>query len=84
MEGYGEFDVNVSALKPKKEKDGNTLFMLELTIENPSSVSGDTLSQRGRALRLEGLSGHRLAAYRSFVEKEMNSIKKMLNSLAFL
>ena len=68
--------MNVSALKPKKEKDGNTLFTLELTIENPSSVSGDTLSQRGRALRSEGLSGRRLAAYRSFVEKEMNAIKK--------
>ncbi|MBR5887996.1 MAG: hypothetical protein IKZ07_07300 [Akkermansia sp.] len=76
VEGYGEFDVNVTAIKTEKESDANPLFSLELTIENPSGVSGDTLSQRGRALRSEGSSGSRLAAYRSFVEKEMSIIKK--------
>lgn len=76
VEGYGEFDVNVTANKPVNDKEGNRLYTLELTIENPSAQGQDTLSQRGLSLDTEGSSVHRLAAYQSFVEKEMAEIKK--------
>ncbi len=81
--GYGKFDVNVSAIKPTRHKEDNKLFTLELTIENPSEIGSDTLSQRGRALRSEGFSAPRLSAYRSFVEKEMTSIKKNAQNNGF-
>lgn len=36
IDGYGEFDVNVTANKPINDKEGNRIYTLELTIENPS------------------------------------------------
>lgn len=76
VDGFGYFDVNVSALKPENEKEGNRLFSLELTIENPGSEGTRHPFSRGLSFNSAGATGRILAAYRSFVEKEMLIIRK--------
>lgn len=76
VEGYGVFDVNVTALKPENKKEGNRVFSLELTVENPSAERLATLFGTGPAYNAEGLSERNLSAYRSIVEKEMMDIRK--------
>lgn len=75
IDGYGEFDVNVTANKPINDKEGNRIYTLELTIENPSVQGQDSLSQRGISLNTDGSPKRILSAYQSFVEKEMLAIK---------
>ena len=77
IEGYGVFDVNISAVQAIQLKDGSFLFTLEATIENPSSNSALLPSSlRGAAGKATGITERKLSAYRSFVEKEMMYIKK--------
>ncbi len=77
IEGYGVFDVNISAVQAIQLKDGSFLFTLEATIENPSSNSALLPSSlRGAAGKATGITERILSAYRSFVEKEMMYIKK--------
>ncbi|MEG1508623.1 MAG: hypothetical protein RR373_08330 [Akkermansia sp.] len=78
IEGYGAFDVNVSAVALKERKDGNIIYGLELTIENPreNGTVSHTLSQRGATSSNSGVSSRKLSSFRSFVEKEKFSIKK--------
>ncbi len=74
IDGYGEFDVNVTANKPINDKEGNRIYTLELTIENPSVQGQDSLSQRGLSLNTDGSPKRILSAYQSFVEKEVANI----------
>lgn len=77
IDGYGAFDVNISSIKAKQEKNGTWIFTLEVTIENPSnnSISLAT-SQNGAYGNATRITERSLSAYRSFVEKEMMYIKK--------
>lgn len=77
IEGIGVFDVNITAVSYRETKDGNVIYSLELTIENPEGlgVVSHTLSQRGATSSSNGASRN-LASYRSFVEKEKLSLKK--------
>lgn len=77
VEGFGSFDVNVTAIAPENKERINTLYTIELTIENPSSTSEEVpLSHGGVSSDTSGVSTRNLSSYRSFVEKEKASIKK--------
>lgn len=77
VEGFGKFDVNVTAIAPENKERINTLYTIELTIENPSSTSEEVpLSHGGVSSDTSGVSTRNLSSYRSFVEKEKASIKK--------
>ena len=81
IEGYGEFDVNINVLGYKDKNAENTLYQLELTIENPApqeaTLSDGGIRRAATPYTGAGSSERRLAAYRSFVENEMAEIKKI-------
>lgn len=76
IEGIGAFDVNVTAIKYVKEKEGNVLYTLELTIENPAARGAASREGRLPTPFKDGVSTRNLSSYRSFVEKEKASIRK--------
>lgn len=76
IEGIGAFDVNVTAIKYVKEQEGNVLYTLELTIENPATRGAASREGRLPTPFKDGVSTRNLSSYRSFVEKEKASIKK--------
>ncbi len=76
VDGFGVFNANVSVVAPTDTSFDNRIFTLELTIENPTEVRQDSLSQRGLSNSSVGSSEVRVAAYRSFVEKEKSAIRK--------
>lgn len=75
IEGLGSFDVNVTAIALKEERD-NVLYTLELTIENPTARGATSHVGRLSTPFKDGVSTRNLSSYRSFVEKEKASIKK--------
>lgn len=75
IEGLGSFDVNVTAIALKEERD-NVLYTLELTIENPTTRGATSHDGRLSTPFKDGVSTRNLSSYRSFVEKEKASIKK--------
>lgn len=75
IEGMGRFDVNVSAIALKEERE-NILYTLELTIENPATRGATSREGRFSTPFKDGVSTRNLSSYRSFVEKEKASIKK--------
>lgn len=75
IEGIGSFDVNVTAIALKEERD-NVLYTLELTIENPTTRGATSHAGRLSTPFKDGVSTRNLSSYRSFVEKEKASIKK--------
>ncbi len=76
IEGIGAFDVNVTAIKYVKEQEGNVLYTLELTIENPAARGAASREGRLPTPFKDGVSTRNLSSYRSFVEKEKASIRK--------
>lgn len=74
--GIGAFDVNVTAIKYVKEQEGNVLYTLELTIENPAARGAASREGRLPTPFKDGVSTRNLSSYRSFVEKEKASIRK--------
>ncbi len=76
IEGIGAFDVNVTAIKYVKEQEGNVLYTLELTIENPATRGAASREGRLPTPFKDGVSTRNLSSYRSFVEKEKASIRK--------
>lgn len=76
IEGIGAFDVNVTAIKYVKEQEGNVLYTLELTIENPAARGAASREGRLPTPFKDGVSIRNLSSYRSFVEKEKASIRK--------
>lgn len=76
IEGIGAFDVNVTAIRYVKEQEGNVLYTLELTIENPATRGAASREGRLPTPFKDGVSTRNLSSYRSFVEKEKASIKK--------
>ena len=74
--GIGAFDVNVTAIKYVKEQEGNVLYTLELTIENPAARGAASREGRLPTPFKDGVSTRNLSSYRSFVEKEKAAIKK--------
>lgn len=76
IEGIGAFDVNVTAIKYVKEQEGNVLYTLELTIENPAARGATSREGRLPTPFKDGVSTRNLSSYRSFVEKEKASIRK--------
>ncbi len=76
IEGKGSFDVNVTAVVPDRNGGDNRLFSLELTIENPADGRLGYPHTMGPSFNAAGSSGHRLAAYRSNVEKEILKIRE--------
>lgn len=77
VEGFGRFDVNVTAIAPENKERINTLYTIELTIENPRITSEEVpLSHGGVSSDTSGVSTRNLSSYRSFVEKEKASIRK--------
>lgn len=77
VEGFGRFDVNVTAIAPENKERINTLYTIELTIENPSSTNKEVpLSHGGVLPDTSGVSTRNLSSYRSFVEKEKAAVRK--------
>ena len=76
IEGKGSFDVNVTAVVPDRNGGDNRLFSLELTIENPADGRLGYPHTTGPSFNAAGSSEHRLAAYRSNVEKEILKIRE--------
>ena len=76
IEGIGAFDVNVTAIKYVKEQEGNVLYTLELTIENPATRGAASREGRLPTPFKDGVSIRNLSSYRSFVEKEKAAVKK--------
>ena len=75
IEGMGRFDVNVSAIALKEERE-NILYTLELTIENPATRGATSQEGRFSTPFKDGVSTRNLSSYRSFVEKEKAAVKK--------
>lgn len=77
VEGFGRFDVNVTAIAPENKERINTLYTIELTIENPRITSEEVpLSHGGVSSDTSGVSTRNLSSYRSFVEKEKAAVRK--------
>lgn len=76
IEGIGAFDVNVTAIKYVKEQEGNVLYTLELTIENPAARGAASREGRLPTPFKDGVSTRNLSSYRSFVEKEKAAVRK--------
>lgn len=76
IEGIGAFDVNVTAIKYVKEQEGNVLYTLELTIENPATRGAASREGRLPTPFKDGVSTRNLSSYRSFVEKEKAAVRK--------
>ena len=76
IEGIGAFDVNVTAIKYVKEQEGNVLYTLELTIENPATRGAASWEGRLPTPFKDGVSIRNLSSYRSFVEKEKAAVRK--------
>ncbi len=77
IEGVGSFDVNVMAVKQKRKEQGNFLYALELTIENPQGYDSESgLRKQVSTIHASRAPKRKLASYRSFVEKEMRGIKE--------
>lgn len=74
--GIGAFDVNVTAIKYVKEQEGNVLYTLELTIENPAARGAASREGRLPTPFKDGVSTRNLSSYRSFVEKEKAAVRK--------
>lgn len=74
--GIGAFDVNVTAIKYVKEQEGNVLYTLELTIENPAARGAASREGRLPTPFKDGVSTRNLSSYRSFVEKEKVAVRK--------
>lgn len=75
IEGMGRFDVNVSAIALKEERE-NILYTLELTIENPATRGATSREGRFSTPFKDGVSTQNLSSYRSFVEKEKAAVRK--------
>ncbi len=75
IEGMGRFDVNVSAIALKEERE-NILYTLELTIENPATRGATSREGRFSTPFKGGVSTRNLSSYRSFVEKEKAAVRK--------
>ena len=54
-------------------------FSLEMTIENPALRVAPTHSREANIHSADGVSGSRIAAYRSFVERVMQVIKEIIS-----
>lgn len=80
IEGIGAFDVNVTAIKYVKEQEGNVLYTLELTIENPATRGAASREGRLPTPFKDGVSTRNLSSYRSFVEKEKAAVRKKAES----
>lgn len=80
IEGIGAFDVNVTAIKYVKEQEGNVLYTLELTIENPATRGAASREGRLPTPFKDGVSTRNLSSYRSFVEKEKVAVRKKAES----
>ncbi len=77
IEGIGSFDVNVMAVKQKRKEQGNFLYALELTIENPQGYDSESgLRKQVSTIHASRAPKRKLSSYRSFVEKEMRGIKE--------
>lgn len=74
--GIGAFDVNVTAIKYVKEQEGNVLYTLELTIENPAARGAASREGRLPTPFKDRVSTRNLSSYRSFVEKEKAAVRK--------
>ena len=79
IEGIGAFDVNVSAIALKEERE-NILYTLELTIENPATRGATSREGRFSTPFKDGVSTRNLSSYRSFVEKEKAAVRKKAES----
>lgn len=75
IEGIGAFDVNVTAIALKEERE-NILYTLELTIENPATRGATSREGRFSTPFKDGVSIRNLSSYRSFVEKEKAAVRK--------
>ena len=75
IEGIGAFDVNVTAIALKEERE-NILYTLELTIENPATRGATSREGRFSTPFKDGVSTRNLSSYRSFVEKEKAAVRK--------
>lgn len=80
IEEIGAFDVNVTAIKYVKEQEGNVLYTLELTIENPATRGAASREGRLPTPFKDGVSTRNLSSYRSFVEKEKAAVRKKAES----
>ncbi|MEG0838100.1 MAG: hypothetical protein RSF35_09295, partial [Akkermansia sp.] len=76
IEDFGRFLCNVSAIAYEKDSDGNLIYSLELTIENPKLIRGADAVEGESPTPALGASSRKLSSFRSFVEKEKFSIKK--------
>lgn len=77
IEEVGSFDVNVMAVKQKRKEQGNFLYALELTIENPQGYDSESgLRKQVSTIHASRVPERKLSSYRSFVEKEMRGIKE--------
>ena len=79
IEGIGAFDVNVTAIALKEERE-NILYTLELTIENPATRGATSREGRFSTPFKDGVSTRNLSSYRSFVEKEKAAVRKKAES----
>lgn len=79
IEGIGAFDVNVTAIALKEERE-NILYTLELTIENPATRGATSREGRFSTPFKDGVSIRNLSSYRSFVEKEKAAVRKKAES----
>ncbi len=74
--GEEAFLANISVIEFVNQNDGKRVFSLEMTIENPISVSETVTPYTGaRKQKSDEVSGLRLSAFNSFVKKEKKSIE---------
>ena len=70
------FDVNVAAIAHENRERTNTLYTIELTIENPATRGATSREGRFSTPFKDGVSTRDVSSYRSFVEKENRLSKK--------